>query len=183
MTKLAWEPEKWDVVVVCADQEFKGNSSVLSRVPFFKAALSNGFAESDAKRIPIGNTSVAAFRAVWHYLYTDDSVSVAKLDAAAELLDVLSLGKRFELPLLTQASNRRLIQIMPTLPPDVLCQVFRVAKLHEQPNLYAACQHWIGEIGGDFLKQDCVWDMICKGDRALYEEVVNATMMKRRRTV
>ena len=43
MAKLAWEPAVWDVVVTCAGEELKGNRCILSRVPFFAAALDGRF--------------------------------------------------------------------------------------------------------------------------------------------
>ena len=41
------------VTVVCAGEDFKGCRSVLSRVPFFRAALGAGFREGEAARLEI----------------------------------------------------------------------------------------------------------------------------------
>ena len=55
------------------------------------------------------------------------------------------------------------------------------AKLHELLSLHAACHQRMGEIGADLLAQDGVWELL-GGDKALYDEVVNA-ITKRRRTI
>merc|ERR1719171_1332662 len=146
MAKLAWEPTVWDVVIVCEGHEFKGTRSILSRVPFFEAALAGGFQEGGAARVEIRDAGVAAFRIVWHYLYTDDCSRVANL-AAAELLDVLSLAKRFELPVVAQACSRRLVELVPALPAGTLVDVFRAALLHELRTLRDACHNRVGEVG------------------------------------
>jgi hypothetical protein len=181
MTKLAWEPNAWDVLVVCAGEDFKGNSVILTRVPFFEAALADGFQEGAAARVEIREAGIAAFRAVWHYIYTDDCARISELQVAAELLDGLSLAQRFELPVVALASSRRLIELVPTLPPDVLVHVFRVAKLHEQAVLREACHHRMGEIGVVLLEEDGVFEIIST-DKILYKEVLSACS-KRRRTI
>ena len=46
---------------MCAGEEFKGMRNILSRVPFFRAALCDGFRESDAARVEICETTAPAY--------------------------------------------------------------------------------------------------------------------------
>ena len=60
MAELAWNPRSWDVVVVCAGEEFRGTLSILRRVPFFDAALSSGFSEGAAGRLEVADARIAS---------------------------------------------------------------------------------------------------------------------------
>ena len=154
--------------------------SILSRVPFFEAALASGFQEGDHARVEIRDAGVAAFRAVWHYLYTDDCARVTTL-VTAEVLDVLSLAKRFELPVVALACSRRLVELVPAMPAGTLVEVFRTALLHELHALRDACHDRVGEVGADFLLEDGVWEALL-ADGVLRAAVVRASA-KRRRTI
>ena len=181
MAELAWNPRSWDVVVVCAGEEFRGTLSILRRVPFFDAALAPGFSEGAAGRLEVADARIAAFRAVWHYLYTDDCARVAALEEVDDLLDLLSLAGRFELVAVAQAGSRRLTELLPSLEAPAVIRVLAAARLHGLGGLRQACQDRAGAIGADFLLQDGVFDLLA-ADGGLYEEVVSAAA-KRRRTI
>ena len=74
-------------------------------MPFFAAALA-GFAEAATQRIGIHDARAGAFRAVWHFIYTDDGARVEDL-GAEDLLDALALSHRFELAALQQRTEWR----------------------------------------------------------------------------
>ena len=181
MEKIAWEPSVWDVLVVCDGEEFKGNRSILGRVPFFEAALAGRFREGEQARVEIRDACAAAFRAVWHYLYTDDCVRIAALAKLSDLMDVLSLGERFGLPPVLLTCGEQLAGLVPTLTSEELIAAIRAAKLHTLRSLYGACRDRIGQVGPNFLMEDAVCDLAA-ADRDLYKEIGSATM-KRRRTI
>ena len=129
--------------------------------------LAGGFRESETARLEIGDAGVAAFRAVWHFLYTDDSARIADLRLPAELLEVLSLAERFELPAVEQACARRLSELVPDMAAEVLLVVLRAAKVHELRSLRAACHDRISETGGNFLLQDGVQEFLAANGEIL----------------
>ena len=43
--------------MTCAGEEFKGNRTVLGRIPFFAAALAGGFREGEAARVDVGEAA------------------------------------------------------------------------------------------------------------------------------
>ena len=143
--------------------------------------LASGFREGETARIDIGDASVAAFRAVWRFLYTDDVARFAELREPAELLDVLSLADRFELPAVAQACGQRLSALVHALPAKVVLGVLRAAKLHELRGLHSACHERISEVGGNFLLENGVHELLA-ADSELYKDVVSATMKRRRRS-
>merc|ERR1712224_998370 len=121
-------------------EEFKGNRCILNRFVFFEAALGAGFREGEESRLEIGDACAAAFRAVWHYLYTDDCTRLAALATVAELTDVLSLGERFGIPMVQQACAKNLSSLLPQLASAELITVLRAAKLYKLHNLNIACR-------------------------------------------
>ena len=133
--------QEWDVLVVCAGQEFKGSRNILRRVPFFDAALCGSFQEGATHRVEIHDSSAAAFSVVWHFIYTDDCCRVAELgaDNFTDLLDVLSLSKRFELHAMMQGCSRRLAEVVPALSSNKLIEAFSAARTYDLSRLQEAC--------------------------------------------
>jgi len=186
LAKLAWEPADWDFLVTCAGEEFKGIRHILNRVPFFEAALTGRFEEGKAQRVEIHDARIKAFRAVWHYIYTDewhpDDTYDLDID---ELIDALSLAKRFELAALLQLVGEELAEVgLDLLGKGDLLKVLRAATLYKLRNLRMLCCDRISEIGIGFLQDDEVCAMlpdIISSERDTYM-VITSAIGKRRRT-
>ena len=110
-------------------------------------------------------------------------MEVIGAEHSPELLDVLALAKRFELPAMAQACGRKLAFLAPKLEPDSLLKVLRAAKVHALRRLQEACFDSISAIGKGFLLQDEVCDIlgeIISTERNFYKEIVTAAHKKRR---
>jgi len=89
-----------DAVVMCGASRWPVHRCVLSvGSPVFKAMLKGGLREASEATVRIDDAPVAAVEALLHYIYAG---SIDRADSGIDVLELMPLAHRFELPVLLE---------------------------------------------------------------------------------
>jgi hypothetical protein len=127
-----------DVDFLVGEETFKGHRFILSRVPFFAAAMCSGCAEQGRGKIEIQEASADAFRFVLLAIDSGDFTFVEQQNDAELLRASVTLAHRFGMRRFKDKAASRLADIVANeMIAEAVASWFAFARLYEKCDIGA----------------------------------------------
>lgn len=177
---MCWKPEFADMTVTVGTDTFEGHRVIVSRLPFFAAALRSEFTEAQSANIVIRDVDPATFRILWRAIYTDNLEFVKSENDEDLLWRVLPVTHRFEFGALHDVVVHRLGEMVDqSLTPESVPSSLALARRYAAPQLQEQCLSFIREYGDKVLMTMVGQDWSTDVDT--YRCIVQAATGKRQR--
>ena len=132
-----------DVTLTVCHEDFRVHRSVLAaRSEYFAALFTSNFKEATAPRIQIDDATARGFRAVLHYLYTDEAPPMEE----DVLVDVMQLAHRYQIDRLYDMCVRQCrnsLHLHNAVPWCIRAHACHLEGLYDHTLRYAV-KHWKG---------------------------------------